>query len=306
MTLKFLRRAELKIYTQRDFDFTSAQVYTIRDLDMDFSIISTRQKDPNTAQIVIYNLSEQTKNILTSDHQAIEFFAGYGKGELPLVFRGFTFNVQHPRDVQDPNRRTIIYAGDGQKQFDETRINRTYDAGVEYRKIVEDMAALLGIPLEIDYWLIPGALLRPRTFNGRVRDELDKVATRFDLDWSIMHNSLQIRPIGSSISTITATVLKPSTGLMHAEVYERQNRRRRRSLGLRVYSLLEPTLFPGRPFTVENSRPDLTGLSGLNESRMPEVVLTKTYVVDTVQHIGSTRGDQFDTIVDADARVEAA
>ena len=308
MAVKFDRKTYLKVYTQEGFDFTSAKVWTIRDLDMDFNVVLTRKKPPNKAEIVVYQLSDATKNIFHSDHQAIEFYAGYsGYGitrEPTLIFRGFTYNIQSFRE--GPDIATVIHAGDGQRQYDETRVNKTYDAGTEYKVIIEDMANLFGMPLEVDYWLIPGALLKSTTFTGRVKDVLTEILEDFFLEWTVQFNALQIRPQDTPLSTVSAVVMSPSTGLMDAEIYERQNKRRKRKLGLRGVSLLESGMFPGRPFTIKNTKPNLSGLSKLKESRLPEVVFTKNYIADTVQHIGSKTGDQFDTIVDADARETVA
>jgi hypothetical protein len=99
MPLLFNRTVRLNVFagnTQITLAKPGAQSF-----DIEFDIWASLDKEPNTAKIIIYNLSETTRNVLSGGHQGVEFFAGYGEDEPPLIFRGATTNVTH--DHQRPD-----------------------------------------------------------------------------------------------------------------------------------------------------------------------------------------------------------
>ncbi len=53
--------------------YTSIKRYDIEDADMEFEIITNLNPEPNQATIKVHNLAESTRNLMTADHQGIEF-----------------------------------------------------------------------------------------------------------------------------------------------------------------------------------------------------------------------------------------
>lgn len=287
MSLLFDRVTEIKVYSR-------GQEISISDYDMEFDILATSKKDPNTAKITVYGLSENQRNLFGPGLLAIEFYAGY-KDSLGMIFRGSwdpkKSYASHTKT--GPVWQTVIETGDGLKEFQIAFVNKSYSAGTPLEKILTDISGLFGVPLVMEFTR-PETLLHAATFTGRAANVLEDLAWSYKFDWSIQHGSVLITERDEPSQTAgTATVLSYSTGLVGSPIVTTD--------GIECETMMLSTVkpkgliqiedetIPGRIEQLANrvkKKKKARGLrSGISESGI--------YVVDEIQYYGDNRGGDF-------------
>ncbi len=304
MTSLFNGRIKLSMYV-------SVKRYDIEEADMEFEIITNLNKEPNQATIRVHNLAESTRNLFSSDHQGIEFFASRNPtDDLKMIFRGETTNVLNERNY--PGYITTIYAGDGDKVFSSIPFNKSYSAGTLYLVILKDIAATMSLPVEIDYYDVSAKILKGETFSGLCKDVLDQICKDLGLKWSIQQGILEIINLVQPIaSQPTAVLLSTDTGLIGSPVLvERQENKQNtksgkknkenRLIGVNAVSYLNPEIRPGRLVEIRAAQ-TINQLGKLQEARIPNISANGVYRADVVRYIGGNLpGSRFDCELEAD------
>lgn len=292
----------------------------VQSFDFEFDVMATSDKQPNTGKIVIYNLSETTRNFLSGGHQGIELFAGYGEEEPPLIFRGATTNVVH--DHLRPDWSTTIYAGDGDVEYQGTPFERTYTAGTQIRVILADIATAMGIPAEIDFLDPFAVLLGAESYSGRAKETLDKLTAKIGYQWSIQQGKLEIKEIGFPVlSDPVAVLLSVDTGLIgsptlierqdtdddpkrQSKLRKKRKKRKQRIIGVRAKSLMNAAIKPGRLILIQAQQTVTSSLGKLSESKTPSVTANGVWLVDRAHYYGNNTKGPFYVEPEADVAIQ--
>lgn len=84
-----------------------------------FKVTKTLEKEPNSAEITVYNLAESTRGAMSDKFASVILKAGYGKpgtlGTTATIFTGDARTIDHFRS--GPDWTTKIQAGDGERAF---------------------------------------------------------------------------------------------------------------------------------------------------------------------------------------------
>ena len=210
-------------------------------LRVSFEIEKTNESNPNAAQIHVYNLSEATRALLEAKNTRVVLEAGY-KDTVAAIFMGNVTKAIH--EPTGPDLVTKIEAGDGDNKFRNARIERGFPAGVKTREVFQQHSKDLGLPLSSSLEVIPNTqYANGLTLSGLVRDQLDDLSQKNDLEWSIQDETLQITPSGRA--TLDEVVLiSPATGLVGSPSKTKK--------GVEFTSLLMPKLRPGRRVKLES------------------------------------------------------
>lgn len=260
-----------------DVELKSSEILRIKDLRISFEIKKTNKSNANTAKIEITNLSQNTRSKLREFDALCRLSAGYeDEGGATLLFVGYSQHILNKR--QPPDIVTQIEAQDGIRNLREGRVNISYAAGTSAQSIVNRLTQELNYPVRQNVNVV-GNFSGGYIFNGRAKDAMDEVLSRFDFQWGIVNNEIQIFPRGSSIDDV-AVLLSPQTGLVNAP--ERCNHKNgqlekaeKDEPEWKLTSLLNPRLNPGGLVDVRSK--DITGV----------------FKIDTVRHYGDTRGNEW-------------
>lgn len=194
----------------------------------------------NKAEIRIYNLTSNTRGLAENPKNIIELFAGYGK-EPKLLFRGNASRVIS--SVGGPDSVTTFEIGDGLKSFQNSRVDVSFKQGTPAKDIFQTLTNAMGLAKgeqkDIPQKSFPGGL----SLSGPVRDHMNYLTDKLDLEWSIQNGAVQILPKGKSTSQ-AAFLLSPETGLIGSP--------NKKDKGLEVVSLLQPEINPGRIVEIQS------------------------------------------------------
>lgn len=259
-------------------------------LRITFDIDKDLTQQTNKSAVSIYNLSETTRKKLEQDDLICELQVGYADDiGLRRIFIGAVTYSTTRRE--GPDKITELELSDGQLAIRDTVVSLGYSAGVSGGKIVNDVAAQMGlvthIASDVELTSYPAGF----SFVGMGRDCLDKVMAASGATWSIQNNVLQVIMSGGS-TNLRALVFSPSSGLIGSperiikaikrptstttkkkrkvkkEKYEKK-------AGWKITVLLASTVNPGDLVRVESS------------------TVTGWFRVETMKHSGDSHGKEW-------------
>lgn len=205
-----------------------------------FKIEKDASSTVNKAEIRIYNLTSNSRGLAENPKNLIELFAGYGK-EPKLLFRGNPSRIIS--SIGGPETITAFEVGDGLKSFQDSRVDVSFKQGTPARDVFQTLTNAMGLARgeqkDIPQKAFPGGL----SLSGPVREHMDYLTNKLDLEWSIQNGAVQILPKGKSTSQ-AAFLLSSETGLIGSP--------NKKDKGLECVSLLQPEINPGRTVEIKS------------------------------------------------------
>ena len=267
----------------------------ISDADLEFTVHRSNVIGDNTAEVVVYNLSDTTVGRISQPGAGLVIRAGYedkvpgdGQGTAGVIFLGNVHAVEDNRDGATRTTRLIAHAGRGdRKSWKTTSVSLTYQDGTSFDTILRDLADIMGyVGTGLDNAsgvVCDGELTLSckwlEACNQVARALLDAgVAVYLDL------GELIVYPVEGP-SVFAAVRLAESTGLLAAsKVVEDGNPNDRKANGeaadpkpmIRFRSLLNWKLRPNCVIQVEG------------------LTVQGTYVVETLDFRGDNMGGSFE------------
>lgn len=262
-------------------------IRSITGLRLKFEIKKSLNSTPNLAQINVYNPNANTRNFLESDKTYVTLNVGYGT-QKGLIFTGKVRNCIVQR--QGVDTVATIYSGDGQKDWENSIINKTYSEGVSVRQVVNDLIGTfketaVGDLLGLDK---PADKLRGQTLSGSTKDIFDTIAKDYGFEWSIQDGAVVTIPPGDLVRANEAVLIRADTGMIGEPTITQ--------MGAEVTALLNPQLKPNRLFRIESIN-SAVSLGDLNFVEIKRTNASGDYKVYEVIHKGDTHDNEWTSLV---------
>jgi hypothetical protein len=247
-----------------------------------FNITKDSNRDPNKAEITLYNLNLAHRQLFQQYADVelqtwpVTVEAGY-IGTRQLIFLGDIQNVSsHKEGV---TWITTIQASDGGKKYASARFNQSFGPGSSVVTVLSAVILAFGIG--------PGNAIKqiaksPRGFttfakgvvvSGRISDILDKYISSVGYQWSIQDNQLQVlQP--SQATGEPVVLLNQYTGLIGSPEMSEKGK-------ITFRSLLQGSIKPGRRLAIESN------------------TANGVFVDEKVQYLGDTWGTDWYAIGEA-------
>ena len=244
----------------------------IDSLTLSFDITKTITQDPNTATISVTNLSNNSRNLITSGkYDRVLFNAGYGN-EMRTLFTGWIDVVENKRNGTDTD--TVLTCNDGQKDYREARTAVTVAKGATDKDVVAQVLKDMpntqkgSVTLEKDR-----KLPRGKALVGNTRDVLKTIAKNQDADWSIQDGKLVMIPFKSALANNEGFLIQEGTGMIGSP--------QKTSDGIEVSCLLNNVLRIGQLCRIKSILNEFDG----------------DYKVTKLQMKGSNKGNDWTTVL---------
>lgn len=195
---------------QVDFGRLGQEGTRVTNLFVEFDIEKTSESNPSKGTVSIFNLNETRRSQLQDENLVVRLFAGY-QGIPELIFDADISKAISNRSGNDIV--TKIECGDGQSQFANANINKTFDAGIDTKKVLEELASELKVGIGTIKGVIQGKFQNGITLTGSVRDRLDEVTAKMGVEWSIQDRALVVLPQDEPAS-VSGVLLNQDTGLI--------------------------------------------------------------------------------------------
>ncbi len=259
----------------RTWRLTVGELRVNAPLRIAFEIERTVRPQPNTAHVKVWNLTREHQAQLEQARDAqVIVEAGYANDRgLEQLFRGRARSTRSQRDGADV--LTEIEARDGGREFQQARIEASFEPGVSVSTVLRRCVDALGIGAgnldevaRIAQLETGGDTYGEGTvLSGQASRELTRILASYGLRWSVQHGALQVLRRGSALQH-GALRLTPETGLVGSPEIGSRGR-------VRARALLTPELWPGRRVALQSQRAE------------------GHYAVRAVTYTGDSHGDEW-------------
>ncbi len=206
--LQFLRRCNVIVSTN------AGQGLDLSALRIKFAIKKTDGQTPNTADIAIYNISQDVAARIRKEYTAIAIQAGY-ESNFGIVFAGTIKQVRSGRE-QGTESFLLISASDGDVAYNGATVSATLSAGatqLDQVAVAAQATAAMGTSLGV---MVPDSgtrLPRGKVLYGMARDYLRHSAKALGASWSIQNGKIQFVALTGVLPT-QMVVLNSKTGMV--------------------------------------------------------------------------------------------
>lgn len=208
-----------------------------------FKIEKSLDRDPNTAEIAVYNLKESTRSLLSQKEISTTIEAGYA-GRAHVIFRG-------KLDYGKTNRNGTDWISDfestdGGKETRKQRINVSFRS-IGFAGAIREAANAMGLGLgnleeKIAQGNIRGALTDfagGLVMSGQAAPQFDKLVKSFGFEWSIQDEQIVLLEPGGVLDPSKVIALNKGSGLIGSPQAGDDGT-------VEARSLMIPSLQPGR------------------------------------------------------------
>lgn len=288
---QYLRQISLKIGNDQ-------QALDLSDLRIRFSVRRGDITTPNSADIRVYNVSDQTaKKAQLREFSRVVLQAGYA-GNFGVIFDGTIKQVRRGRESQTDTYIDIT-AADGDSAYNFAVMNASLAAGStpeDHLQAALKSMESRGITMGEGSALSENKLPRGKVMFGMARDYLDTLGKTQDISWSFQDGKLTLIP-NTAYLPGEAVVVNSATGMVGLPE-QTQN-------GITVKMLLNPGVRIGRRLQINNSSIQLYRYGvGLNDTRQnlftsqsAKLDADGFYKVLVANHSGDSRGNEWYTDV---------
>ena len=248
MGLLFGRRANVLIKGPN-----SPQGRVLSGLRTVFSVTKSNDPTANAAEIIVYNMNQDSITFAKQTRSQIVLAVGYDEGmpttALKVIFSGDIY--RQTTNKQDDGIVTKFENADSLRAFQDAKINRSYKGGTSVTQVLDHIVDAVG--------LIKGSIqgLSGKQFSsgysafGDARAQLDVIAKKTDTIWSVQDGVLQFIPIGGSTPD-PVILLTSDTGLVGSPNQKMLKIGQTEVQGVECVSLLQPEIRPGRKIEIKS------------------------------------------------------
>ncbi len=283
MTQLYLRQAKLIV-----FPAGGTQGLDLGDLRFKFTTRQFDLQSPNSADIRVYNVADQTKALIEKEFTRVVIQAGYSDESFGTIFSGNIMQIRKGRENATDTYLDIL-AGDGDQAYNFATVNASLAAGSKPQDQV-DLAVKAMSPYNITQGYTPALpqqqLPRGKAVYGLSRDVLRNVAQSHGTSWSIQNERVQMVPHDAYLPG-DAVVLTAKTGMIGLPEQTIE--------GIKVRSLLNSKFVIGGRVKIDNKsiQQYKISLAYTAINFVPKISDDGFYRILVAQHTGDTRGNDW-------------
>jgi hypothetical protein len=261
-------------------------------LHFKFQIKQFELQTPNTCQVRVYNVSNDTAQAVQKEYSRIIIQCGYQGGDVGTVFDGSLVQVRRGRE--SPVDTYLDLSGaDGDQGLNQAVVNTALAAGSTAQQrlgALQGAMAPYGVTSGYTAPLPSTTLPRGKTMFGMARDHLRDLGFSTDTRFSIQNGQLTLLPLEGYLPD-EAVVLTSATGLIG---FPEQTQG-----GIMVKTLLNPKIKIGARVQIDNSlilqaQHNLSIGGSVQNELLPNISQDDgLYRVIVCEHSGDTRGNEW-------------
>jgi len=230
---------------------------SIKDLRVKFTIDMDDSKETNTANLEIYNISQEMVGIIEEKNSSVILKVGYEDDEnLAILYIGDI--VEYEPEINGVDTITKITLKDGYIPLTKRKLSLSFKEGSNTKQILNKIISDLNLT-DGGYSDLPNFEYKQGfSFIGSPGRALDIVLSRIGYKWTIVNNSLIItKPYETNNSSIVK-FLSPQTGLLNSpkkfkqRVVNSQDEGDKLTNGWSIDSLIIPSIVPKSLIRVES------------------------------------------------------
>jgi hypothetical protein len=215
-------------------------------LHFQFSVRASDTETPNTAEILVYNLKQNTVAEIIKEYTAVIVQAGYA-GQMATVFKGTIKQFRQGRERNVDNFLEIL-AADSDELYNFGVVNQTVAGGSTYEDRFNAICDALGSPKDPNasgYLQTTGGILpRGKVLFGMGRSYLRDLARSTGTRWSFQSGEVTLVPLTGYLPG-DVIVINSKTGMIGVPEATDQ--------GVEVTVLMDPLIQVGQRVQINSA-----------------------------------------------------
>lgn len=287
MTRQWLREVSLTVDA-------GGETIDVSELRIRFKVTQNRLQTPNTADIIITNLKDETAQKIKKEGQIVTLKAGY-QGASEGLFKGNLIQKRTGRE-NPVDTYTALLAQSGDKAYNFATVSKTLAAGSTFKDQVDVVLEAMkphGITAGYIADLGSKKMPRGRTLFGMARDVMRDIGFSTGTSWFIEDDKLNITK-NNEPKPGEAFVLNSTTGMIGRPVQTLD--------GIIVRMLLNPKVRPDTRIKIDQASIDEAAFNPnytaeVANNMIPSLADDGLYRVLVADHHGDTHGNPWYTEV---------
>ena len=264
---KYFKRSIRLLFGQRG----SETAVNLGNSRVEFSIIKTDKRSNNSAEIKVYNLSNETKALLDKNDTVVTLMAGYESGVgTGVVFSGDVSDITTERNGADV--ATVIELSDGNTVIKDKSVSISMNGAVRPEDVLKRIARDIGLEISISGKITSKPYQNGFTAYGAPMLAVTKVCNKIGYSYSVENGILKIWETVKGKEE-QVLFLSPETGLIGRPEKIKIDKKN----GWNVKSLLNPLIVPAGKIKVSSEN-----VSGILK-------------IKTVKFTGDTHGNDWNS-----------
>lgn len=232
------------------FKAKTQSAIVIEQLRVRFRLKKTLRKEPNTGEVVVFNLNSDTRSQLEGKGARLWLEAGYA-GYTKQLFVGDVRFIDHRHEGAE--WLSCFELGDGERAYAHGRVSASFKAGTSKADVVKELAKQCGWDAgnvsQIYVDIQNEQYANGYTYHGPAWRAFEDVLRPLNLTFSIQNGALQILPLSGYVPGV-AIQLDSDHGLLSVHMGSGCHKasakgKQKKPRMLKIKSLLMPDLSPG-------------------------------------------------------------
>src|SRR5689334_8845200 len=172
---------------------------SVTDLRIGFNCVKTNESTPNTAKVDLYNLSPNTRNLLSIRNTVLSLTVGYlgldamgninkaisGNPGIGTIFIGNITKTKHDKKkkhelainnkIENTDLVTTVDVGDGDNQYRNAYLDKGYPPNTPLTTVIPDLVNAMGLNVGAQLDLPQVTYNQGYAVTGLCRDNLDQI-----------------------------------------------------------------------------------------------------------------------------------
>lgn len=282
---------------KRKIKFTASTFKNpIEELRISFNVIKMPGGVATSAEIMIYNLDSNHRQLIEEDGIDISLEAGYEDDGIALVFKGNTNNIAH--EYIKPDWITKIFAYNSAFALYNSTINKTLPPKLSADQLADELIKKMeGISKGLTTGLFKETnnnesilyrSLKGKSWSENVKTLWDKLSKNFEFEYAVDNNIIDIVPKYEPGADVIPILINQTSHPQMIGYPERSDK------GVNVKTYLYPSAKIFRRFQIESTS-EKVNFGNLFFRKVPPIKNEGIYRIDRLEHSGDTHGNLWQT-----------
>lgn len=205
------------LYDQKVTIDAGGVIITNEELDLEFEIPFDDDTEANEAEIVIYNLTDDTISAI-KEKAAISVSAGYGK-DTGIIFSGYISKKK--TYWEDNDKITTIYAIDNNGKEEKELTELSFGSGTKASTILRKLVGNVGLPLAVFQTRRDHTYKDKVTVSGGLMQNIKKYAEICGVTAYVCKSKIYVCPL--AYGNYDVFYMTADTGLLNTVAFEETN-----------------------------------------------------------------------------------
>jgi len=289
---QWLRQGTLIVGKTVDPGAAEQPALDLSELKFHFNIRQQDATTPNTATIRVYNLAEQTAQLIQTEFSRVVLQAGYKYTTSGIIFDGTIVQTRKGRE-RNVDSYLDIMAAEGTLPYQFAVVNKTLAPGStpkDQANAISEALKPYNLTIGNDAGLVGGTLPRGKVLFGMALAHLDQLTETTGSTWVIQRGQINVVPLTGYLAG-EAVQLNSSTGLIGTPEATQE--------GIKLQCLINPKIRLGGRIqinnrdinTVINRGPPLASPVNPFGGAFASVTADGFYRVVVIEYEGDSRGE---------------